>query len=163
MKTLKILSLGIFTVLISCGPSEYNGGNNILNDWGEDFIDGIIITDNLDNKKYFNPPEWIMGTWYYENHDGELGVHFSESDVIDLFYGIPASHNTILNIMINGKKKYSLNEEVTTDSTYFFSILKNIDPNYIDNYLFKKISNDSIIEIRSGSESNYTATLLRFN
>ena len=148
MKTLKILLIGISTVLLSCGPSELNYGNDKISETLEDFIDDIndALNDSqsYDNKTYFTPPEWIIGDWYDEN-DTFFWLRFTESNVYSNWLTIKQSKNKVLNYMENGKKKYSLDEETATDSTYYFRIINNFDHNDFDNYLFQKVSNDSLI------------------
>ncbi|WP_242083225.1 hypothetical protein [Aestuariivivens sediminis] len=149
MKALKLVFLGMSLVLFSCG-GEYFDGDDIVTESLEDFISDIVndVEDALnsgtyDNKTYFNPPEWIIGNWYYDQ-DRILGFGFTESNFYEYFFTITFSNNKYLNYIENGEKKYSLDEETATDSTYYFEIINNFDFDDFCTYVFQKISNDSL-------------------
>jgi len=165
MKTLKILFLGISLVLISCTGGEYFDGNDVITKSVEDLFDSFddVFDDSqyYDNKTYFNPPEWIIGTWYYEN-DAYLGLRFTDSNVYEFWFTITTSKNKVLNYIENGEKKYSLYEETATDSTYYFRITNNFDSNYFKDYVYQKVSNDSLIHTYSDhNDKHFTSKYFR--
>ncbi|WP_242091717.1 hypothetical protein [Aestuariivivens sediminicola] len=148
MKALQILLVGISSVLLSCGPSEYFDGPDIVTEWFEDMKDL-----HYENKTYLAPPEWIIGMWYADDDEYVRAVQFTYSDVISYYYsnGLKSfSQNKQLNKIRWGEHASTLIEQIKTDTTYFYSVQENTSGKPIYNKLFQKISNDSIINILSG-------------
>ena len=58
--------------------------------------------------------------------------------------------------MHKGEYYYSLIEETATDTSYFFSIKHNYADGEIENTLYQKIPNDSLLETFTDLEYNIT-------
>ena len=124
MKAIKILFLGFCTFLLSCSGGEYFSEETIFD---ELIID--LVNEHYDNKTYFNPPEWIIGTWY-SNEYNKVRVQFKQNNVIVRHFGYgnrwhTNDYNKMLNQIRWGEYSKSLIEETATDTTYFFSIMHN--------------------------------------
>lgn len=158
MRIFKILLVGMCIVSFSC-----EGGDDIITE----ALNNAAI--DQDNKTYFTPPDWIIGTWYSETDSigNWSGVKFTNIDVIEFgctYAGhcVNNSNNKMLNKILWGEHQYTLLEETATDTSYFFSI-RNNHPFYYDTYnkLFQKISNDSLIRSFSNNNSSYTTVYER--
>ena len=140
MKTLKISSFIILTVLLNC----------TVEDIGKTFETVVVNTWQWQegNEFYFTPPEWIKGVWYMDDNNK---LEFENKDVIfwayDSYSWTPISMNRQLNEMTYGTYKSKLIEEIATDSSYSFTI--GVYGDSSTNYLFQKISLDSMLHTRS--------------
>jgi hypothetical protein len=161
MRLFKILFLGFCIVLFSCGDEEYFDGDDIFTD-----LTTNLVNEHYDNKTYFNPPEWIIGRWYSNEYD-KSRIQFTQNNVIHRHFGYGNRwHNYDYNEQLNkirwGDYSWLLIEETATDSTYFFSKMKNDRQKFIYNQLFQKISNDSIIQIYSSDSSDGRNDTIRY-
>ena len=140
MRALKILSLGILTILFNCTIEEMG---ETFEDMVETYED--VADTHYDNQSYFTPPEWIKGVWY--NNYLANKVEFSDNDVIISNYSHSTSMNQSLNEIAFGTYTRELFEEIATDSSYFFTIRNSNDGNLYE-YMFQKTSFDSILHTR---------------
>lgn len=151
MKALRILSLGIFTILLTCTVEGNPFDSGATYDWK-------ARDPHYGNDTFFTPPEWIKGVWYA---DSTNAIKFTNTDIINYHWDkikgwVGSSKNRQLNFIEWGEHKYSFLEETITDTTYYFSYEKKIwGSNPVYNTLYQKIPNDSLICRRSG-ETNWT-------
>ena len=144
MKALKISSLIILTVLLNCTVEDMGGT-----------FERVVVNPQQGNGFYFAPPEWIKGVWY---HNDNSKVEFTNNDVIfwayDSYNWTPISMNGQLNMIRFGDYQNKLTEEISTDSSYLFTIGDRYGNN-LTNYLFQKTSLDSILHTRPGLNNTW--------
>lgn len=141
-----LLILLFFTALAftqSCGDDDKTGSSSGKN-------------------KYFNPPEWVQGTWSFETSvSGFLenygGFIFTEDDFIVVSSSIETSHKKLLEQgkMIN--KQYKVDETITATKYHFKMIM---DGTTIE-YKFDKVNNGKIEWVNSYSSENSRFYLIR--
>ena len=145
MKTLKILFLGISLVLISCSGGEYFNGDDIITDW----IDGEDENEHYEYEIHMFPPEWIFGRYYAETNDYWYYHEFNNFYIsrVDIDDPYPHDLNAQLSLIRYNKHVWSLIEQTSTETTYFYSIRENIPNSPVYSNYYQKISNDSLISI----------------
>ena len=88
----------------------------------DDVSEELIIS----NATHFNPPAWIQAKW---STDMELDTYlyeFTSDDFIQKILNITQSYNYIINVSATvPSEKYTLVEEIKSDTRYKFKLVSN--------------------------------------